>query len=169
MRHAVDADVPALRAIASHSHQASRFYADPGFPLERCDALYAEWIERSVREDLADAVLVAAEGSQALGYVTCSVDALGVGQIGLFAVAREARGRGYGGQLVQAALGLVSSSAGSSTCRSSLRATTLVHWPFIIAMVLRPTRLSCGITPGRSYRVSGADYAKRRLRAAVHG
>ena len=54
---------------------------------------------------VADAVLVAAEGSTALGYITCSVDSEGVGQIGLFAIAREARGRGLGGQLVEAALG----------------------------------------------------------------
>jgi len=103
VREALDADLPALRTIASYSHQASRFYADPGFALERCDALYAEWIERSVRRDFADAVLVATEGSLPLGYLTCSVDPRGIGQIGLFAVAREARGRGYGAQLVHAA------------------------------------------------------------------
>ncbi len=105
LREATARDVPALRAIASDSHQASRFYADPGFPLERCDALYAEWIERSVRHEVADAVFVADAGSEVLGYVTCSVDEQGLGNVGLFAVARQARGQGLSGRLLDAAFG----------------------------------------------------------------
>ena len=40
-------DVPALRAIARSSHASSRFYFDPNFPRDRCDALYETWIEKS--------------------------------------------------------------------------------------------------------------------------
>src|SRR5436309_5219847 len=43
-------DIPALAAVATRSHHDSRFYHDPGFARDRCDALYATWIEGAVRD-----------------------------------------------------------------------------------------------------------------------
>ena len=97
------ADLPALRAIARESHRATRFYADPRFPNERCDDLYDVWLTRST-EGLAQAVLVADPNGVAAGYVACHADERrGGGSIGLIAVAETARGQGLGAALVNAA------------------------------------------------------------------
>ena len=102
IRRATVDDVEALRAIASTAHTDSRFYVDPNFPRERCDALYAAWIEQSCR-DQPGATFVAAQEDRLVGYVT--VDMHGTtGQIGLMAVADEARGQGTGRALVDVAL-----------------------------------------------------------------
>lgn len=96
-------DVPSLRAIAAISHTNSRFYADGRFARERCDELYATWIEKSVG-GWAQAVLVAEHAGAAAGYCSIHVRAGGLGEIGLVGVAREAQGRGLGRQLVGDAL-----------------------------------------------------------------
>ena len=97
-------DVPGLVRIARASHHESRFYADPGFPNERCDDLYATWIEKSCA-GWADAVQVArSKEDEPIGYLSCHAKQDGSGQIGLVAVGREARGRGIGRGLVDASL-----------------------------------------------------------------
>jgi dTDP-4-amino-4,6-dideoxy-D-galactose acyltransferase len=103
VRPFVASDLPALKAIARVSHTDSRFYFDPGFPDERCDLLYQIWIEKSCRGE-AESVLVAVDGSETVGYVTCHLVEHKAGSIGLFAVAAHARGRGVGSRLVSAAL-----------------------------------------------------------------
>jgi dTDP-4-amino-4,6-dideoxy-D-galactose acyltransferase len=103
VRAATPADIEALRAIARVSHVDSRYYADAGFSRERCDELYATWIENSCR-GFADAVWVAEGEGRPAGYITCDVQEDGTGSIGLFAVAGWAQGRGLGGQLIHAAL-----------------------------------------------------------------
>jgi dTDP-4-amino-4,6-dideoxy-D-galactose acyltransferase len=106
VRAAAPADVAALRRIAAASHHDSRFYADPHFSRERCDALYAAWIGKSC-DDPQGAVLVAANaapGGGPAGYITAALDPGGGGRIGLFAVAAAAQGRGVGSRLVDAAL-----------------------------------------------------------------
>jgi dTDP-4-amino-4,6-dideoxy-D-galactose acyltransferase len=96
-------DLPALRAIARASHGATRFYADPRFPRERCDDLYDVWIARSA-EGWAEAVLVAEHGGRPAGYLSVHVDG-GRASIGLVAVAEAARGGGLGAALVDAGIG----------------------------------------------------------------
>jgi dTDP-4-amino-4,6-dideoxy-D-galactose acyltransferase len=95
-------DVPALRAIAKQSHCDSRFYNDIHFPRDRCDALYETWIEKSCR-GYAETVLVLDVEGQPVGYVSCHLRE-SEGQIGLLAIAEEARGRGVARVLVQASL-----------------------------------------------------------------
>jgi dTDP-4-amino-4,6-dideoxy-D-galactose acyltransferase len=106
VRPAAPADLPELRRIAAASHHDSRFYYDPHFDRERCDALYATWIEKSLG-DPDGAVLVAefeaAPSSPPCGYITVALGAGGEGRIGLFAVAPAAQGRGIGGLLTGAA------------------------------------------------------------------
>jgi ribosomal protein S18 acetylase RimI-like enzyme len=96
-------DIAALIEIARVSHTDSRFYADGRFPQERCGALYATWIENSCAGS-AEEVLVARDDGRAVGYVTCHENADGSGQIGLIAVADEARGRRLGHHLVRGSL-----------------------------------------------------------------
>jgi dTDP-4-amino-4,6-dideoxy-D-galactose acyltransferase len=101
VRTAIEADIPALKGIARHSHHHTRFYADEHFPDERCNALYETWIENSVH-GYADRVLVAVDGEQRVGYLTCHLRQ-SVGSFGLVAVSDAVQGKGYGRQLVQAA------------------------------------------------------------------
>jgi dTDP-4-amino-4,6-dideoxy-D-galactose acyltransferase len=96
-------DVPALRAIARVSHRDSRFYFDTHFPRDRCDALYETWIEKSCAGDESE-VLVARHAGSVAGYVTCELGDDEWGAIGLFAVAAESRGSGFGHRLLEGAL-----------------------------------------------------------------
>lgn len=96
-------DLAELRDLAARSHVDSRFYADPRIPRERCDALYAAWIERSVAGWAATVKVATLEGRLA-GYITCHLEAEGVGSIGLIAVSEIAQGQGVGGILVADAL-----------------------------------------------------------------
>lgn len=104
IRPARGEDLPAIRTIARESHQDSRFYFDPHFERQRCDALYETWIEKSCH-GYADAVLVAEKDNGAIGYITCqSLDA-STGQIGLLAVSAGAARQGFGSALIASALG----------------------------------------------------------------
>jgi dTDP-4-amino-4,6-dideoxy-D-galactose acyltransferase len=102
LRAAREEDRDALRAIARSSHGITRFYADPRFPDERCDDLYATWIDRSL-DGWAEAVLVAEADGVPSGYVSVHVDAER-GSIGLIAVDAAARGRGLGETLSRGAV-----------------------------------------------------------------
>ncbi len=93
----------ALEAVARAAFAQTRFTADPGFPPERCRDLYAAFLRRGL--DGAPERVVLADPA-ARGFIVCRLDAAaGTGTIELIAVAAEARGRGLGGALVDAALG----------------------------------------------------------------
>ncbi len=100
---ATAADVPALRAIAHLSHGATRFYADPNFDRDKCDSLYATWIEKSCA-GYADAVLVAKLRGQVAGYFSCHRLNDKQGKIGLVGVDAAARGQHIGSSLLEAGL-----------------------------------------------------------------
>jgi GNAT superfamily N-acetyltransferase len=98
-------DLPALERVARVSHHDTRFYADARFPRDRCDALYATWIAKSCNQELADVVFIAETAAGEVGgYITCSMIRPDCGQIGLLAVAPEARGAGAGRRLIHQAL-----------------------------------------------------------------
>jgi len=103
VRLANAADIPALRVIAAANHRDSRFYHDGGFSLERCDELYATWIEKSCR-GYADAVLVVDRGEGAVGYLSCHLQDNGTGQIGLVGVSSSCQGQGLGRHLLNESL-----------------------------------------------------------------
>jgi dTDP-4-amino-4,6-dideoxy-D-galactose acyltransferase len=103
IRTARPADIPELRTIATYNHRNTRFYADEHFARERCDELYATWIEKSV-EGWAQRVLVADYGAGAVGYLTLHLKPQAHGEIGLVGVARDSQGRGIGRQLVETAI-----------------------------------------------------------------
>jgi len=98
-----DEDLPALREIARVSHRNTRFYQDPRFPRERCDALYETWIANACA-GRADEVLVARCEGRVAGYVACVVEPEETGRIDLIAVAPALRGRRIGEALVRGAL-----------------------------------------------------------------
>jgi len=104
IRNARPEDIPALRALAASSHGTSRFYADGRFPRDRCDEMFAQWIENSCN-GWANVVRVADFDGHVAGYATGHARESARGEIGLVAVDPRAQGRGLGSRLVTAMLG----------------------------------------------------------------
>lgn len=102
VRPSREEDIPALREMARTNHRASRFYFDGGFPPDRCDELFATWIEKSCR-GWANSVLVATSGRERVGYLSCHLME-GSGQIGLLGVDARCHGIGVGQLLIGEAL-----------------------------------------------------------------
>jgi len=102
MRTATLEDIPRLRAIAAEAHHDTRFYVDGRFDRQRCDELYATWIEKSVH-GYADLVIVAERDGTPAGYVTAHLPAAAdaPARIGLIAVAAEWRNQGVGRDLLK--------------------------------------------------------------------
>ena len=100
-RQATHADSDALRRIARTAHRDTRFYADPNFDPDRCDELYATWIERSCH-GYADRVIVADRDSAPVGYVSLHINESDA-RIGLLGVHAEWRRQGVGRELLNAA------------------------------------------------------------------
>lgn len=93
-------DVDLLAEIARVSHRQSRFYRDEGFPDDRCDDFYEEWLRNSCA-GWADAVFTMDFKDRPCGYATVSADKEGA-SIGLVAVAEGAQGYGFGASLIRA-------------------------------------------------------------------
>lgn len=85
----------ALIRLALQSGGHSRFRLDPLFPDVLCDKLYTCWITRSVRKEIAWQLLVARDANELMGLITLGTKEKR-GDIGLMAVASNARGRGIG-------------------------------------------------------------------------
>jgi len=104
-------DIEPIKAIARSSYVCGRFHSDPCIPKTVADELHAAWLENSCLGKVADAVVVAAENSRILGYVTCKIDrqtaeyfGLTIGTIVLVATAADARGRGVARAITYGAL-----------------------------------------------------------------
>lgn len=92
-----------LRALALQSGQYSRFKIDPNVGPGLFERMYTIWLERAVDGTIAREVLVYREGGRELGFVTIGIKN-GRANIGLIAVDAEARSKGIGVHLVNAAL-----------------------------------------------------------------
>jgi dTDP-4-amino-4,6-dideoxy-D-galactose acyltransferase len=93
-----------LVRLAVSAGAYSRFRLDPRIPKESFGRLYEIWINRSVLGDIADAVFVAARGTELdypAGLITVSLTGR-EGSIGLIAVDESARGQGVGSHLIHA-------------------------------------------------------------------
>jgi GNAT superfamily N-acetyltransferase len=96
VRDANEGELDYLRRLAAQSHHGSRFYFDGGFPPERCDALYAAWVERGFR-DPDRTLSVAIVDGEPVGYqVLAPLGRERVGHGELAAVDERYRGRGVG-------------------------------------------------------------------------
>lgn len=96
---------PALEALAWESGVCSRFHLDPKLPPTTFQALYSEWLRKSLSgQEMARQVLSArlTDGSE-VGLLTLG-EQNGCADIGLLAIAVEQRGRGIG-QLLLATAG----------------------------------------------------------------
>jgi dTDP-4-amino-4,6-dideoxy-D-galactose acyltransferase len=85
-----------LLSLALESGVYSRFYTDPRFVHGEFEKLYRRWIEKEVSQNQ---VLLAKNQT---GFVSCEVINKEA-QIGLIAVNKDQRGKGWGKKLVQAA------------------------------------------------------------------
>jgi GNAT superfamily N-acetyltransferase len=104
IREAEAGDVPALRELAARSHHGSRFYRDPGFPPDRCDALYATWVENGVR-DPAGWVLMPEIRGTPVGYqVMAPATKGGIAHLELLAIDEAHQGKGVGRAVLALAL-----------------------------------------------------------------
>jgi dTDP-4-amino-4,6-dideoxy-D-galactose acyltransferase len=103
VRDARSGDLDSLVAIARASHRNTRFHVDPHFGSERASELYAVWIERSVRGEIADVVLVPELNGRVVGYLALSERDDHAAQITLIAVQERYRSQGVGAQLMAAA------------------------------------------------------------------
>jgi ribosomal protein S18 acetylase RimI-like enzyme len=93
-----------MRDLAIAAGKCSRFAVDARIEKERYESLYTIWLERSLRRELADEVLVAyaKNGSEPIGIVTLLKNRH-IGSVELIAVSTEHRGQGIGKKLMQAA------------------------------------------------------------------
>lgn len=105
VRPAAAADLPELRELAALSHHDTRFFKDDRFDAGRAADLYRQWIERDFARHTVLVSEAASDPGRASGYISCERDeAVGVGRIGLVAVAAEHHGCGHGTALLEAAL-----------------------------------------------------------------
>jgi dTDP-4-amino-4,6-dideoxy-D-galactose acyltransferase len=99
---------PALIDLAISAGVYSRFHVDSHFARGKFEAMYRRWIERSVRGEMADEILVLPMNSSSdvngrLGGMITLSESAGLASIGLFAVAADVRGAGIGSALMSAA------------------------------------------------------------------
>lgn len=93
-----------LKYLTLQSGVFSRFKIDPGFTDNEYEKLYIAWIEKSVKREMADEILVYQENDEMYGFITLKGDKkAGLGTIGLLAVDEKMRGKSIGKQLLNAA------------------------------------------------------------------
>src|SRR5262249_28262266 len=93
---AADAADPALAALAAVAASHSRFHRDERLPQDACNRLYEIWLERSLRREIADEVLIARAGRLPVGFMTLRVSSATHADIPLIAVDDSAQHRGVG-------------------------------------------------------------------------
>ena len=91
-----------IEDLAIQSGEYSRFAVDPNFKKENFVALYKIWVNRSINKEIAKEVLMIRESNKVIGMITLG-EKNGRGDIGLLAVDKSYRGKGYGEKLVSAA------------------------------------------------------------------
>lgn len=113
-----------LLNLALESGVYSRFHTDPRFINQEFEKLYQLWIEKALAQQ---EVLIAEDQA---GFVTCAVSEDNA-QIGLIAVQKGQRGKGWGKKLIQTAENLAILKGAQAmtigTQASNLPASALYH------------------------------------------
>lgn len=106
IRQATTEDTERSATLAQKIYTLDRFHSDPLINKDKADQLHATWIRNSVAGIAADAVFVAEENNELIGFVTCKIqpDSPDRGTIVLVGCREEARGKGLGEALTVAAL-----------------------------------------------------------------
>lgn len=88
-----------LLELAFESGKYSRFKLDPNFPSGIFEKIYSTWIDRSVKKEIADNVLIYRSEGEILGMLTYFVEA-DIATIGLIAVSQSHQGKNIGSILL---------------------------------------------------------------------
>lgn len=107
LRPCRESDMAVLRPIARHAYTWTRFYSDPRFTQEQCELLYDIWLERSIRKEIADEVIVAEQHGVPVGYMTCKLPTMPDSKDGvlmLLGVDEQSRGNKLGQRITVEAL-----------------------------------------------------------------
>lgn len=111
IRLATSADADRVADLARTAFVYDRFHADPFITPERANELHATWLRNSCTGEAADAVVLAEDHTDLLGFITCTLQhdtrkQLGrmVGTVVMVASAEGARGRGVAYATLMAAL-----------------------------------------------------------------
>jgi GNAT superfamily N-acetyltransferase len=101
VREATDEQLDYLRSLASTSYRGeSRFYLDGGFPGDRCDALYAAWVDRGF-DDSERMITAATLDGEPVGFQVVGPRGTdGARRLELVAVDPRVRGAGVGAALI---------------------------------------------------------------------
>lgn len=102
VRQYQESDLATLQQIASQAYTATRFSFDSRFSREQVADLYKEWVTVSCQNE-KHKIFVAWNENDIAGFITCSSETVEIGRIGLLGLSEEAKGKGFGRQLVQAA------------------------------------------------------------------
>lgn len=86
--------------LAYESGKFSRFFLDTNFKPEKFKELYRKWVDNSISNNFATAVLVYVENHQTIGFVSYKVDYEDA-TIGLIAISPAHQGKGIGRKLLQ--------------------------------------------------------------------
>ncbi|MEM9952581.1 MAG: GNAT family N-acetyltransferase [Chloroflexota bacterium] len=82
-------------ATASFKGYFGHYHADPRLPNDKCDEVYIDWAEKSVRSrEITDAVLIVENDGQLNGFATMRQLSEADGEGVLFGVAPHAQGQG---------------------------------------------------------------------------
>lgn len=92
--------VTKLYDLAYQSGEYSRFNKDTKFPQNSFKNLYKRWIDNAIDETSNSEVIVCGSSNTIYGMLTLDYKET-LGQVGLFAIDYEHRGRGYGEQLLK--------------------------------------------------------------------
>ncbi|PIR43602.1 hypothetical protein COV24_02140 [candidate division WWE3 bacterium CG10_big_fil_rev_8_21_14_0_10_32_10] len=109
IRIAQELDVPILQKNHSHTFTSSRFFVDPAVTTEAATLMHSEWINNSVKKQVADEVMVAVDETDTpIGFITLSVESkynITTGHIPLIGVRRDPEfvGKKIGRLLMEAA------------------------------------------------------------------
>ena len=96
-----DSKIPTadLINLALTSGDYSRFQKDKRFTESDFIRLYTTWLIKSITKEIADEVFVYIENDKILGFITLSIKN-SRGEVGLFAVFKDAQGKGIGTKLL---------------------------------------------------------------------
>ena len=100
IREARAEDMSRLGPIARASHTDSRFFADPGFPRQRCAEMYERWVANAIADPGRPVFVPVIDGSPVGYQVISPPDDNRIGRLEILAIAEEQRGAGIASQLL---------------------------------------------------------------------
>lgn len=109
-----------LISLSYRAGDHSRFSSDPNLDSAKVKTLYELWITKSVQKEMADEVLVYILNNKIEGFITLRFRGL-EGQTPLFAVSKEAEGKGVSFALMRAADSVLLQN-GCTFCTSATQA-----------------------------------------------